>query len=248
MSLVSIIIPYFKKKNYIISTINSILKQNYRNYEIFIIYDDEDKSDLNFIANIKKIDKRINLIINIKNLGVGSSRNKAIKYCKGEYVAFIDADDLWKKNKLKKQIEFMKKNNLNVSHTSYDIIDKNNKIKSLRKARNLSYKDLVKSCDIGLSTVILKRNLLNHFKFAKLSTKEDYVLWLKLSKKGYKFYGLNQNLASWRLTANSLSSSNIQKLIDGFRVYNQHMKYNFFKSIYYLFCLSLNFLKKRFND
>ena len=97
----------------------------------------------------------------------------------------------------------MKKNNLNISHTSYDIIDKNNKIKSSRKARNLAYKDLVKSCDIGLSTVILKRNLLNHFKFAKLSTKEDYVLWLKLSKKGYKFYGLNQNLASWRLTANS---------------------------------------------
>ena len=95
MSLVSIIIPYFKK-NYIISIINSILKQNYRNYEIFIIYDDEDKADLNFIANIKKIDKRIKLIINIKNLGVGSSRNKAIKYCK-EYIAFIDADDLWKK-------------------------------------------------------------------------------------------------------------------------------------------------------
>ena len=142
----------------------------------------------------------------------------------------------------------MKKNNLNISHTSYDIIDKNNKIKSSRKARNLAYKDLVKSCDIGLSTVILKRNLLNHFKFAKLSTKEDYVLWLKLSKKGYKFYGLNQNLASWRLTANSLSSSSIQKLIDGFRVYNQYMKYSFFKSIYYLFCLSLNFLKKKFND
>ena len=100
---------------------------------------------------------------------------------------------------------------------------------------------------MGLSTVILKRNLLNHFKFAKLSTKEDYVLWLKLSKKGYKFYGLNQNLASWRLTANSLSSSSIQKLIDGFRVYNQYMKYNFFKSIYYLFCLSLNFFKKKFN-
>ena len=106
----------------------------------------------------------------------------------------------------------------------------------------------MKSCDIGLSTVILKRNLLNHSKFAKLSTKEDYVLWLKLSKKGYKFYGLNQNLASWRLTTNSLSSSSIQKLIDGFRVYNQYMKYNFFKSIYYLFCLSLNFLKKRFYD
>ena len=68
MSLVSIIIPYFKKKNYFKLTINSILKQKYQNFEILIVYDDEDKSDLGFIYNLKKLDKRIKIIINNKNL------------------------------------------------------------------------------------------------------------------------------------------------------------------------------------
>ena len=109
MSLVSIIIPYFKKKNYIQQTLNSILKQKYKNFEILIVYDDEDQSDLPFLKKIKRKDKRIKLIINKRNIGAGMSRNKAIKISKGKYVAFLDADDLWHPDKLKKQLSYMKK-------------------------------------------------------------------------------------------------------------------------------------------
>ena len=89
MSLVSIIIPYFKKKNYIESTINSILNQKYQNFEIIIVYDDKDKGDLKFLKKIRKLDKRTKIIINKLNIGAGLSRNKALKLAKGKYVAFI---------------------------------------------------------------------------------------------------------------------------------------------------------------
>jgi len=107
----------------------------------------------------------------------------------------------------------------------------------------LNFQKLLKSGDIGLSTVVLKKKILKKSFFPNLSTKEDFVLWLKLSKK-YQLIGIKKKLTKWRQVENSLSSSIFQKLLDGFRVYNYHMKFNYFKSLYYLLCLSLNYLKK----
>lgn len=248
MDLVSIIIPYFKKKKYINKTIKSILNQTYKKFEIIIIYDDTSKKDLPYLKKLIKINKRIKLIVNKKNLGAGFSRNIGIKNSKGTYIGFIDADDTWKKNKLKLQLEFMKKNNYYFSHTSYSICDKNNHIVQSRKARNfLSYKSLLKSCDIGLSTVIIKKSILRkNNRFPKIKTKEDFVFWIKILKNKVKLYGLDINLTCWRKLDNSLSSSVVQKIKDGFLVYHRYLKINFFKSIYYLFLLSINSIIKRF--
>ena len=124
MNKVSIIIPYFKKKNYINFTLSSVLAQTYKNIEVLIIYDDPNKKDLDLIKKLKKKDKRVRLIINKNNIGPGYSRNKGLKMAKGNYVAFLDADDVWKKKKLENQILFMKKNDINFSYTSYNQIDK----------------------------------------------------------------------------------------------------------------------------
>ena len=246
MDLISVIIPYYKKKDYILKTINSVLRQTYKNIEIIIIYDDNEKEELKLIKNIVNLDKRINLIINKKSLGAGLSRNKGIKKSKGKYISFIDADDLWDKNKLEFQIKFMKKNNYLVSHTNYKVINKKNHILSSKIARDFNnINELLKSCDIGLSSVLVKKKILNgKCLFASLKTKEDFVLWLFLLKKHIKIGGLKKNLMYWRKLDTSLSSSVIQKLLDGFRVYNEYMKFNWIKSIYFLFCLSFNFLKK----
>ena len=101
---VSIIIPYYRKKFFFRSTFRSITSQSYKNYEIIIIYDDPDLSELNFIKKIINKKKNIRILINKKNLGVARSRNKGIKNSKGDYIAFIDSDDIWVKNKLKEQI------------------------------------------------------------------------------------------------------------------------------------------------
>ena len=244
MTLISIIIPYFKKKNYIEQTLRSILKQKYKHFEVLLVYDDEDQSDLFFVKTLIKNHKRIRLIINKKNIGAGMSRNKAIKISKGKYIAFLDSDDLWHPDKLKNQLNYMIKNKISISHTSYNIINETNFKFGFRMAKKLEYKDLLKSCDIGLSTVMIKRKILKNNLFAKLKTKEDYILWLKLAKKNYTFHPIKKPLTSWRALKESLSSSTIQKIVDGYYVYRIFLKQSFFKSIISLTVLSINFLRK----
>ena len=244
--LISVIIPYYKKKKFIEETIKSVLEQTYQNFEIIIVYDDVDHQDLPYLNKIKNFDKRINLFINKKNMGAGLSRNIAIDYSKGNFIAFLDSDDIWKESKLENQIEFMKKNSLIVSHTSYDIINKHKKVISTRRARNFyAVNDLLKSCDIGLSTVIISKKIKElNLQFPNLKTKEDFVLWLSILKKNIPIIAFTKNLSCWRKLDNSLSTSVLQKLIDAYRVYNKHMNFNFIKSLYYVLCLSINFLKK----
>ena len=248
MDLVSVIIPYYKKRNFIKETIISVIKQSYDHLEIIIIYDDTNLNDLEFLREISKLDNRIKIINNNKRLGAGPSRNNGIEQSNGKYIAFIDADDTWLSDKLKDQIAFMKKNNYQISHTSYYIIDEKKKIIGQRKARDLlSINEILKSCDIGLSTVIIEKKIIKktNTKFPQLVTKEDFVFWLTLLKKNYKFYAYDSNLTNWTDSRNSLSSSVIQKLFDGYKVYNHYMNFNVIKSIYYLICLSLNYLKKK---
>ena len=246
MDLVSVIIPYYKKIRFINKSISSVLEQTYPKIEIIIIYDDEDKSELEFLVKQYKSNDKIKIIINEENIGAGLSRNKAIKYSNGKYICFLDADDCWKKEKIETQINFMIEKNFKISHTSYDIIDEENKFIRQRKAKTFtSYEDILTSCDIGLSTVILDKKIFSeNIKFANLKTKEDFVLWIKILQKNIFITSLNQTLTSWRKIDNSLSSSIIQKLSDAFKVYNYYMKFNFIKSFYYTICLSINFLKK----
>ncbi len=248
MDLVSVIIPYYKKRNFVRETLTSVTSQSYDNLEIIIVYDDTNLNDYEFLQKISKSDSRIKIIKNDIKLGAGLSRNLGIERSNGKYIAFLDADDTWSSDKLKSQILFMKNNNYKISHTSYYIVDEKRKIISHRKARDfLSINEILKSCDIGLSTVVLEKNVVtrNKIKFPKLQTKEDFVFWLLLLKKNYKFYAQDKYLTSWTDLKDSLSSSTIQKLQDGFKVYNQYMNFNIFKSLYYLFCLCINYLKKK---
>ena len=248
MDLVSVIIPYYKKRNTVKETLISVINQSYKDLEIHVIYDDTNLNDLEFLKKIADLDSRIKVVENKTNLGAGISRNIGVEKSKGKYIAFLDADDTWSLDKLQSQISFMKKNNYQISHTSYYILDKNKKIIGQRRARDfLSIKAILKSCDIGLSTVVLEKNVITHnkIKFPNLVTKEDFVFWLMLLKKNYKFQAQDKYLTSWTDLENSLSSSTIQKLKDGFRVYNNYMNFNIVKSLYYLFCLSINYLKKK---
>ena len=246
MDLVSAIIPFYKKTKYIHETVSSILKQTYENIEIVIVYDDLEKDDLNFLRKNFSDNNKIRIIVNNTNLGAGVSRNKGIEAAKGSYIGFIDADDLWSKEKISKQISFMKNNNFQISHTSYEIINEEGTILDTRKSRHFdNYKNILTSCDIGLSSVLLKKELITkEIKFASLKTKEDFVLWLKILKSGFEIGALEEPLMSWRKTKGSLSSSIFQKLKDGFKVYNHYMNYNLIKSLYLLISLSFNYLKK----
>ena len=154
---VSVIMPFFKKRHYFLASYNSVINQTYKNYEIIIIYDDNDLSDLKYIKSVIN-NKLTKIIINKRNLGVGLSRNIGIIQSKGQFIAFLDCDDIWYPTKLEEQINYIKKKKINFLYSSYDVIDKDgNYIYSVKAKKNLFYKDLLWSCDIGLSTVIANR-------------------------------------------------------------------------------------------
>ena len=244
--IVSIIIPYFRKKFFFQKTIKSIINQSFKKYEIILIYDDYDLQELDFVKKVLTKVKKKKILINKKNLGAGISRNKGILASKGKFIAFCDADDIWKKNKLSLQLSFMKKNNLNFSHTSYSIINQDSKIvgKFIIK-KKIDYQNLLASCDIGLSTVIISKKILKNDYFSNLNTKEDFQLWLKIIKKIYFIYGLKDDLSSWRVMKNSLSSSITQRITDSFRLYYKYEKFNFFISCFYVIRLAVFALLKK---
>ena len=245
MITITVIMPYFKKKSFFKQAYYSALNQGVKNLEIIIIYDDYDRSDIFFLRKIINNRKNTILIVNDRNFGAGISRNIGIKRARGKYISFLDCDDIWKKNKIKYQLNFMKKNNLNISYTSYSVIDKfGNQLYDVKVKNEMMYKDFLRSCDIGLSTVVMKKSIFNNFKFNKIKTKEDYLLWLQLSNSNYKFIGIKKILSSWRVNKNSLSNNIIQKVSDSFRIYYQFEKQNFLKTIFSIVVLSLLAFKK----
>jgi teichuronic acid biosynthesis glycosyltransferase TuaG len=140
----------------------------------------------------------------------------------------------------------MKKNDLNFSHTSYSIINQNSKNvgKFIIKTK-IDYQNLLASCDIGLSTVIISKKIMKKDYFSNLKTKEDFQLWLKIIKKIYFIYGLKTDLSSWRVMKNSLSSSITQRIADSFRLYYKYEKFNFFISCFYVIRLAVFALLKK---
>ena len=166
-----------------------------------------------------------------------------INHSKGKFIAFIDGDDLWDKNKLELQIDYMKNKNYQITHTAYHIIDEDDKVTGLRKSKNLDYNNLINSGDVGLSTVILNKELLNiDISFPNFKTKEDYFLWLKLSKENYIFNYIDEPLSNWRKTKFTLKLNN-SKIADSFRVY-YHYEKNFIITIYRILIPIINFIKK----
>ena len=158
MPFVSIILPYYRKINYVKRTINSILSQSFKDFEIILVYDDEDLQDLYIIESDFKNHSKIKIIKNSKNLGAGLSRNNGIKHATGEIIAFIDSDDFWQQDKLEKQTKFMQENNYDFTFCNYDkIISEKKTIKVKSSKSVLNYNDLLGSNEIALSTVQLNK-------------------------------------------------------------------------------------------
>ena len=142
----------------------------------------------------------------------------------------------------------MLKNQLIITHTNYKIINENNKIiRHMKVEKDTTYKKLLNSCDIGLSTVMIGSKIKKLIKFKKITTKEDYILWLNLSKK-YRIIGINKSLSNWRSVKNSLSSSTIEKLKNAYLVYNKYLGESKLVSIFRVFNLSMNFIFKLFKQ
>ena len=242
--LISIIIPFYNEKYYFEACVSSALKQTYSNIEIIIVDDGSDQIYYDKLQNLESSHSEIR-VFHKKNEGAGLARNFGIKKSKGKYIAFLDADDEWFPFKLDYQLSLIKKYGLDFIHNSYQIKDENEKYVGKFIAKKLNYVKLLESCDIGLSTVLVKSTLIKKHLFPEIISKEDFACWLRIAKNISHLYGDKKVVSTYRKKNSSLSGGLFRKFKSAFIVYYKHEKMNFFSSILKTLILSVNHIIKQ---
>ena len=248
--LVSIVTPIYNSDKYIKTAIDSVQAQTYQNWELILIDDFSQDDTLNILEDIIKNDPRIKLIMLNSNCGSAYARNKGIELAKGRYLAFLDSDDIWRSEKLDKQITFMKKGAYSFSFTSYNKInDKGDGIGPvLIKKSVIQYSDLLYTNSIGCLTVILDLKILGGKRYMPLiNMRNDYALWLSLLRDGDKAHGMIDVLADYRCRKSSLSSNKLQVIKYQWKIYRFYQNLGIIKSIYYMMYYAYYGFRKNIN-
>lgn len=209
--LVSVITPTYNCAAFIGRTIESVQAQTYENWEMIIVDDRSKDNTREVVEKYMFSDKRIKYICLEKNSGAAVARTRAMKEAAGEYMAFLDSDDLWKPDKLEKQLEYMKKNKINFSCTAYEQIDEGGKSlgKIIKTVKRTSYNRLLFDCPVGNSTVMYNVNAMGKFEVPNIRKRNDDALWLTMLKKEKYIYGMPDVLMEYRVRQNSISSNKL---------------------------------------
>lgn len=242
--LVSIIMPIYNEEKYLEQAIKSVKKQTYENWELICI-DDGSTDNTMEILNKHKSDK-IKIIKLSQNSGTNNARNKGLDIAKGRYIACLDADDYYHKEKLKKQIEFMQNNNYGMTYTDYAMVYEDNKIKHVKVPEKLDYIEYMKNTMIATSGIMIDTNKIakQNLYMENLVLAEDTKTWLKILKTGHVAYGLNEELGFYRQRKNSKSHNKIKASKAVWDIYmNEEIPK--IKAIYYFLCYAFNAIKKR---
>lgn len=241
--------PVYNSLNFLKETIESVKAQTHKNWELIIIDDNSTDGSRNYLIKNYKSEKKIKIFLNKKNYGPGYSRNKAIQKSSGNFLAFLDSDDLWTKTKLLDQLKFLTKNNLNLCHTNVLYLKK----KKIYKRKFiipeiLGYQNLLYNNYITTSSVMIKKNKYSNIKFNSYGY-DDYVCWLDLSKKNNKFFLLKKYLTIYRFRNNSVSSNKLRSLKWVFNIYFNINNISLLKSLIYCFTnICINIYKKTFYE
>ena len=238
--LVSIITPMYKGAAFVAETIESVLAQSYKNWEMIIV-DDCSPDNGAGIAEVRKFtsDSRIKLIESKENRGSSGARNIALHEAKGRYIAFLDSDDIWHPSFLEKQLKFMQEKDAPLVFSSYRRIDENTKEELLRPfivPEMVSYKSLLKTCPIFPSTAVFdtKKTPKIYFNEELGSMRDDYVYWLKMFKDIKNGFGNKEILVDYRMRKTSVTGNKKKVIKPQWNVLYKVEKLGFFPSAYYL--------------
>lgn len=225
--LISIVTATYNSEKFIMELAKNINKQSYKNWEWVIV---DDASTDNTVSCLKEISSRfenVSYYINDVNSGAAVSRNLALKMSKGDYIAFIDSDDLWDECKLRLQIDYMLEMNISFSFTAYDVINESGQslgtiIDKDNRKDVFDYNDMLrKRATLGCSTVMISRNVINDLTMPLLRTGQDYAFWLKILKQGVHAYLIKDVLTHYRIVAGSISRNKIKKAKRQWQIYRE---------------------------
>lgn len=210
--LVSIIMPSWNTAKFIAESIQSVINQTYTNWELIIVDDCSTDNTDQVIESFN--DRRIRYFHNEKNSGAALTRNKAMREAKGEWIAFLDSDDLWAPEKLAHQIKFMKDNQYNFSYTEYEKIDEqDNPLHIYVSGPNSVDKKKIYLYDyIGQLTMMYNVKRFGLIQIKDIKKNNDYAIRLQLFKKNDACcYLLKENLAKYRIRTKSISHDKLSK-------------------------------------
>lgn len=211
--LVSIIMPSYNTAPYIAESIQSVIDQTYKDWELIIVDDCSTDNTDEVITSLH--DERIRYFKNEKNGGAAVSRNKALRKAKGKWIAFLDSDDLWNPEKLEKQIAFMKENGYVFSYTNYEEIDADGNKTGVRVTgpKKITKSGMYNYCWPGCLTVMYDANHIGLIQIEDIKKNNDYAMWLKVCKKA-DCYLLDECLAQYRKgRIGSVSTHSIRTMI-----------------------------------
>ena len=248
-SAVDIIIPNYNKAKYLEDAIKSVLGQKYTNWNLYIIDDNSKDGSVKILEKFRD-NPKITIVLLKKNKGPSFCRNLGMRISSSEYISFLDSDDMWKEEKLSRQIDFMKQNKFEFSFTDYEIFfEKTNGQKIFIKPTNienvLDYSKFIHNSSINSSTMILKRSLIKNLKFKRINKLEDYLFKCELLKKKGVLANKSQDVSAYyRVLRSSRSSQRLKNLFFLWKINKKYNKLNFFSNLLSLFMISINSLKK----
>ncbi len=212
--LVSVITPVYNAEKYLDRTLCSVFDQTYKNIEIVLVDDRSSDRSAEIIRKYQATHREIVYFLQQENLGAGYARNKALELARGQYVAFLDSDDIWKSDKIERQVDLLNEKKGSFCFTAIEMIDgDDNIIKGKRKIKEeIDYQFLLSNTMIPTSSVLIDRCTKGDFKMHLRRGGQDYATWLSLLRDGSRAYGVNEALVGYRIDGRSLSSNKFKSI------------------------------------
>lgn len=234
--LVSIITPTYNCGKFIGETIESVQRQTYTNWEMVIVDDCSKDRTKEIVKEYINKDARIKYYCLKNNSGAAVARTRAMQLADGEYMAFLDADDLWSEDKLEKQIQFMRQNNYAFSCTAYEQIDEEGNLinKIVKTIPKTDYNRLLLDCPVGNSTVMYSVKKMGKFEVPNIRKRNDDALWLQMLKREKYIMGMPDVLMKYRIRKNSISSNKLKVIKYHWILYRKIEHLNIFRSLFHI--------------
>ena len=238
---VDIILPNYNSSQFIAKTIKSVQNQSFKNWKLIIVDDCSDTKTKKILKKYSK-NKKIKIYWMKKNRGAAYCRNLGLKKSNSNFIAFIDSDDLWKKNKLDLQINYMNKNNYFFTYTAYKTFGLQKK--NINPPERLSYSEFIKNTSIATSTMIVNSKIIKGVKFTNTKICEDYFFKCQILKKVKYAYCLPENLMRYRVREGSLQSNKMRNIYWIWYINKNYNKMNFLKNFMSILFISLSSIRR----
>lgn len=252
MPIVSIIMPSYNSEKFLSFSIDSVLAQTFKNWELIICDDGSTDKTACIAREYEELDHRITLIKNSYSKGASGARNSALNFASGRYIAFLDSDDIWYVDKLEKQISFMKKYQIAFCYSYYDLMDENSSfIGSYMAPIEVSSSKMKLSNFIPCLTAVYDSKVLGKVYQPEIKKRNDFALWLKILNGGIvdKAHCLPLVTAKYRRNSYGLSSNKLDSLLFFQRCLIDYGQCKTLEAYAYsIFYLMLIFIKKKFID